>query len=60
LLVIESIVDVARKLKIKVVAEFVSDEAIADKLKSMGVDYLQGFYYGAPKAYTLNAHANTI
>jgi PAS domain S-box-containing protein len=53
LLVIESIVDVARKLKIKVVAEFVSDEAIADKLKSMGVDYLQGFYYGAPKEIAL-------
>jgi PAS domain S-box-containing protein len=50
LLVIESIIDIARKLGIKVVAEFVSEKAIADKLNWMGVDYLQGYYYGAPQA----------
>lgn len=49
-LVTESIVDIARKLNIAVVAEFVTDEAIEAVLIQLGVDYAQGYFYGAPKA----------
>lgn len=48
-LVAESIIDIARKLGMKVVAEFVSDADLAEKLIGMNVDFLQGYYYGAPK-----------
>jgi EAL domain-containing protein (putative c-di-GMP-specific phosphodiesterase class I) len=49
-LVTESIVDIARKLNIAVVAEFVINEAIEAVLIQLGVDYAQGYFYGAPKA----------
>lgn len=48
LLVAESIIDIAKKLGIKVVAEFVSDQRIANKLKAYGVDYFQGYHFGKP------------
>lgn len=50
LLVAESIIDIAKKLGIKVVAEFVSDQAIAQKLREYGVEFYQGYYFGAPGA----------
>jgi len=30
----------------KTIAEFVSSEELDKKVKSLGVDYAQGFYYG--------------
>jgi len=47
-LVATSIVDIANKLGIKVVAEYVSNEAIKQKLLGYQVDYLQGFHLGEP------------
>lgn len=47
-LVATSIVDIANKLGIKVVAEYVSDEAIKEKLLEYKVSYLQGFHLGEP------------
>lgn len=47
-LVATSIVDIANKLGIKVVAEYVSDEAIQQKLLGYHACYLQGFHLGAP------------
>lgn len=48
-LVASSIVDIANKLGIKVVAEYVSNEAIKQKLLDYQVSYLQGFHLGEPK-----------
>jgi diguanylate cyclase (GGDEF)-like protein len=49
-LVTESILLFAKKKKIKTVAEFVHSEAIFEIVKAMGVDYVQGYYLGEPKA----------
>ncbi|MFA6760163.1 MAG: EAL domain-containing protein [Sulfuricurvum sp.] len=47
-LVVSTIVDFAKKLGIKTVAEFVETKEIYDMLCEMGVDYSQGYYFGAP------------
>ncbi|WP_419767714.1 EAL domain-containing protein [Arcobacter sp.] len=46
---VESIVDFCKKLDIKVVAEFVEDEKTFETLKSLGVDWFQGYYFSKPK-----------
>ncbi|MDR3347635.1 MAG: bifunctional diguanylate cyclase/phosphodiesterase [Helicobacteraceae bacterium] len=43
-----AIVDFAKRLNIKTVAEFISSEAIANKAREAGVDYFQGYHIGIP------------
>lgn len=40
----------AKNANIKTIAEFVSTEELDKKVREMGVDYIQGYYYGEPKA----------
>ena len=47
-LVVETIVEFARKLGIKTVAEFVHSSIIMEKVKELGIDYSQGFYLDEP------------
>lgn len=44
----KAILTVAKELNMKVVAEYVSTEAILNIVKSIDVDYSQGFYLGEP------------
>lgn len=46
---VESIVELCKKLGIKTVAEYVSSEEIYKTVKEIGVDYSQGFYFGEAK-----------
>jgi len=39
----------AKNANIKTVAEFVSSKELADAVKELGIDYMQGYYYGKPK-----------
>ncbi len=45
---IRTMVDLARAFKLQTVAEWVGDEASVRFLTDAGIDYLQGFHYGAP------------
>ncbi|MBV8815961.1 MAG: EAL domain-containing protein [Verrucomicrobia bacterium] len=45
---VEIINEVAHRLKMKSVAEFVEQEATLAKLRAMGVDFAQGYLFGAP------------
>jgi diguanylate cyclase (GGDEF)-like protein len=47
--IIAAIVGLARKLEIKTIAEYVSDENVFETLAFLGVDYLQGYYFGKPQ-----------
>jgi len=47
--IVQSIVSYAKKLKMKTIAEFISDEALSKKAKELGVDYQQGYYHGKPE-----------
>ena len=46
---VETIVGLAKKLNVATIAEFVSSEAILQTVKSLGVDYAQGFHLGKPQ-----------
>jgi diguanylate cyclase (GGDEF)-like protein len=47
-LVVETIVEFAKKLRKKTVAEFVHSAEIFELVKDMGVDYVQGYYLSEP------------
>jgi EAL domain-containing protein (putative c-di-GMP-specific phosphodiesterase class I)/GGDEF domain-containing protein len=51
LILIESIIIVAKELEAKLIVEFVSSKAIYDFIKSMEIDYVQGYYIGKPSAH---------
>ena len=46
---IEGIVNVAKKMGIKTLAEFVEDEEVLKVVKDLGIDYAQGYYFGKPE-----------
>lgn len=48
-IIIETIVDFAKKIGAETIAEFVSDEEIYDTVKEIGIDYSQGYYTGKPE-----------
>ncbi|QOY50889.1 EAL domain-containing protein [Candidatus Sulfurimonas baltica] len=48
LLVVETIVEFAKKLGIKTIAEYVHSRVIMDRVKELGVDYSQGYYIDEP------------
>jgi diguanylate cyclase (GGDEF)-like protein len=47
-MMVETIVELARKLNVLTIAEFVSSGEILAVVKEIGVDYAQGFYLGKP------------
>jgi len=53
---VEAICQIGRTMGLKMVAEYVGDEDTVAVLRTMGVDYVQGFYIGkpAPLSETLN------
>lgn len=45
---VKSIIDIARSLKIKTIAEYVENEDMLELIRAMGADYAQGFCIGRP------------
>lgn len=50
-ILIKSLVEMSRKIGIKTVAEFVDSKEKMEKLRQLGVDYFQGFYFHKPEPY---------
>ncbi|RXI27531.1 EAL domain-containing protein [Aliarcobacter trophiarum] len=48
-LIVETIVSFAKKIGIKTVAEFVSDDNILDIIKEIGISCAQGYHIGQPR-----------
>jgi EAL domain-containing protein (putative c-di-GMP-specific phosphodiesterase class I) len=44
--IIQGIRDVAKDLELITIAEHIEDEAIADMLRELGIDWGQGYLYG--------------
>ncbi len=44
-----AVAEFSKRLGFKTVAEFVHSEAVYNKCKELGIDYLQGYYLGEPK-----------
>jgi EAL domain-containing protein (putative c-di-GMP-specific phosphodiesterase class I) len=47
--VIRAVVDIARGLGKKTVAEFAANADLVEFLRAQGVDYAQGFHIGRPR-----------
>jgi PAS domain S-box-containing protein/diguanylate cyclase (GGDEF)-like protein len=47
--IVSTMVSFAKKKNIPVIAEFVSSEAIFDKIESLGIEYAQGYFIGKPE-----------
>jgi len=48
-IIVESIVLLCKKSGIKIIAEYVHNAAVQEKVKAIGIEYSQGFYFGKPK-----------
>ena len=48
MIIVEAIIDICKKSGIEVIAEFVHNEKIFNKVVEMGVNYVQGYYIGKP------------
>lgn len=49
MVVAETIVYVAKKSNLKLVAEYICDEEVSEAVLKLGIDYRQGFYIGKPE-----------
>lgn len=49
-IVVESIINVSRKLGLKTIAEYVHSKEVMDKVKELGIDFVQGYYINEPLA----------
>jgi len=58
--IIESIVHVAKVMKIQTIAEWVENEAIRNELERLGVNYIQGNYIGYPEALPTQQLVNAL
>lgn len=47
--IVKAVIDLAKQLNIKVIAEGVETKEQKDKLEQLGCQYMQGFYWGEPK-----------
>jgi EAL domain-containing protein (putative c-di-GMP-specific phosphodiesterase class I) len=47
-IVVQLVVDFARRMGIKVIGEFVHNDAVYQKVKEFGIDYSQGYFLGEP------------
>jgi diguanylate cyclase (GGDEF)-like protein len=52
--VVKSIIHFAKEANMKTIAEFVHSKEVYDKLEELGVDYMQGFFIGAPEENLLS------
>lgn len=48
--IVESLVFIGKKLDMKIVAEFVHNEAVFQAIKELGIDYAQGYYFSEPRS----------
>ena len=46
--IIESIVKIAKVMKVHTIAEWVDSDEVKDQIHQMGVDYMQGYHIGMP------------
>jgi EAL domain-containing protein (putative c-di-GMP-specific phosphodiesterase class I) len=47
-LFVKALVDVARGMGMQTIAEFVENDQVYQRVRTLGVDYVQGYYLGKP------------
>jgi diguanylate cyclase (GGDEF)-like protein/PAS domain S-box-containing protein len=54
-LFVKALVDVARGMGMRTIAEFVENEQVYQRVQGLGVDYVQGYYLGKPQQTLVTA-----
>ncbi|OQY18535.1 MAG: hypothetical protein B6I36_06740 [Desulfobacteraceae bacterium 4572_35.1] len=49
--IVESIIHFASSLEIKIIAEYVSNEELQQRVVELGIDYSQGYFWGKPQPW---------
>lgn len=57
---IENIILFCKQTGMAIIAEWVDSQYLADELKAMGVDYLQGFHFGQPADISWGGNTGTL
>jgi diguanylate cyclase (GGDEF)-like protein len=47
-IIVDAIILICKRSGIKIIAEYIHDEEVQNRVKELGIDYSQGFYFGAP------------
>jgi diguanylate cyclase (GGDEF)-like protein len=50
-IIVSTIANFSKEFQVKTVAEYVSSEAIYNKIKELNIDYCQGYYFEKPLSY---------
>lgn len=49
-IIVDAIITICKSSGIKMVAEYVHNEEVQDRIKELGIEYSQGYYFGEPRA----------
>jgi diguanylate cyclase (GGDEF)-like protein len=49
-IIVDAIIMICKRSGIKIIAEFIHNEEVQKRVKSLGVEYSQGYYFGKPSA----------
>jgi EAL domain-containing protein (putative c-di-GMP-specific phosphodiesterase class I) len=49
-IMVQGLIQFAKSINIKTIAEFVSSKELFDCIRELGVDFVQGYYLGMPKS----------
>ena len=48
-IIVDAIISICKRSGIKIIAEFVHNEEVQERVKSLGIEYSQGYYFSEPK-----------
>jgi len=48
--IVETIILFAKRQNLKIVAEYIENEEIQNRIKTLGIEYSQGYYFGRPES----------
>jgi len=57
-IIVESIVFLCKKSGIKIIAEYIHNKEVQERVKAFGIDYSQGYYFGEPKPYLVDVSSS--
>ena len=52
-IIVDGIVSICKKSGIKIIAEYVHDAEVQERIMDLGIEYSQGYYFGKPQSYLL-------
>lgn len=53
-LIVETIVHLCKKSGIKIIAEYIHNQAVLERVEALGIEYAQGYFIGEPRQYIEN------